>query len=395
MLEQSAEPSAPHCAAADPAREFKRVVRYALDQVLYLRDIRDECPLFPQLVQIEPTNACNLRCVHCHHHRPADGQRVYTRRMGIMAMPLYHQIIDELAPSRTAISLNVQGEPTLHPQFLDMVAYAKRQGLHTSVLTNGTRLTPELTAALLRLGLDRIVFSFDAVDRAIYESIRIKSQFEPTLRNILHFIRVNHEHGHPTHVCLSMVEQQRNRAHAAAYERYFARLPVDKVFRNPLLNLSGAAGTRGEIDLAALQRGPRAHWPICRIAWEYLTVNWDGEASPCPVDVNVVYSLGNVRGSSLHEIWNNDRMRAFRRAHLTRDYTAIERNGPLCGSCNCLWDPTYDLRAVEEHVVESIYRTAVQHAHTLMPRVPLDQDERYHDLLGEIEKLEPACEGVR
>ena len=392
--EQRANPPGQDARESKPAQEFKRLVRYYMGQTECIRRLSDEAPLFPQLILIEPTNACNLRCVHCHHHEGPGGRRGLTRSIGVMNVALFRKVIDEIAPLHTAITLNVQGEPTLHPAFVRMVAYAKQRQVHSSVLTNATRLTEGMSRALIDLGLDRIVFSFDAVEESIYESIRIRSKFKPTLSNILRFIRMNHESGHHTHVCMSMVEQQRNRAHAETYERYFNRLPVDKVFRNPLLNLSGASGTCNEIDLAQLRQGPRESWPICRVPWECLTVNWDGEVCPCPVDVNVVFSVGNVAESSLQDIWNNERMQTFRRAHLTRRHDLIESNGPLCGSCNCLWDADYDLRRFDEHAVEAIYRSAEQFAHRFKLTPSLQEDDKYKNLLAEMDKLDPVMQEV-
>lgn len=380
--------------SANAAEDFKRVVRYHIEQVRHLATITEEAAIFPQLLQIEPTNACNLRCVHCHHHKPAEGPSLFTRRRGLMDMEVYRKVIDEIAPEKTAISLNVQGEPTLHRRLLDMVAYAKKRGLEVSLLTNATRLTEELAGALIDLRLDRIVFSFDAVDKEIYEAIRVNAKFEPTLLNVLRFVQRNHECGHPTHICASMVAQQRNLHHIDAYKAYFDRLPVDNVFCSPLLTLSGISGAHKEVDVAALQRGPRETWPICRVPWEYLTVCWDGSVCACPLDVNAVFVAGNVKDQSLHEIWNNQQMRTFRRAHLTKDYGPIETNGPLCGSCNCLWDPDYDLRRFETHAVETIQRGAEQLARDLGGARPDVADEKYENLLAEMAKLGPVLQEV-
>jgi radical SAM protein with 4Fe4S-binding SPASM domain len=366
---------------------FKRIVRRYLDQVEYVRSISDESPFFPQHIHVEPTNACNLRCIHCHHHELASGRQAITRPFGVMDMGVYRNVIDEIASMKCAITLNVQGEPMLHPQFTEMVACAKSLGLFTSVLTNATKLTDALAQTLIDLKLDRIVFSFDGVDKEMYEGIRVKSQFEPTLRNVLSFIRLNHEQGHPTHVCASIIRQERTAGHLEDYKRYFNRLPVDRIFVSNLLTLSGGSGVSDEIDVGGLQQGSREAWPICRVPWENLTVNWDGEITACPLDYNVVYSIGNVKNASLREIWNGRRMRQFRQAHLKRDYRLVEENGPLCESCNCMWDPEYDLRNFRDFAVEAIYRQAVHFAHQFSEQPILDDDQKYKNLLIELEKV--------
>ena len=104
---------------------FKELVRRYLDQVEYVHNISEESPFFPQHIHIEPTNACNLRCVHCHHHEIAPGRQVVTQPFGIMDMAVYRKVIDEIAPLKCSITLDLQGEPTLHPKLTEMVAYAK------------------------------------------------------------------------------------------------------------------------------------------------------------------------------------------------------------------------------------------------------------------------------
>jgi radical SAM protein with 4Fe4S-binding SPASM domain len=370
----------------DSYGSLRRTVGRAVKMAQYSGHPGEECPYFPQLIQVEPTNACNLRCVHCHHHEGNAPSKV--RRFGMMNPEVFEKVAAEAAAHDCAVTLNVQGEPTLHPRFADMVAILKSKGVFTSVITNATRLDEALSAKLVDCGLDRIVFSFDSIDKATYEKVRVRSKFEPTLSNVLGFIRMNHERGHRTHVCMSMVFQSRTRGLADAYEKYFSRLPVDKIFLNPLLNLSGSSGSGSEeIDVSGLMSRPKEQHPVCRIPWDILTVNWDGEVCPCPVDVNLVYSVGNVKDSSLWDLWNNDRMRAYRRAHLEKDFRAIEAKGPLCSACNCRWQQDYDMSKYPDYAVEAVCRAAVHFAPSLVSQPRPGGDDKYANLLLEISGL--------
>ncbi len=131
---------------------------------------------------------------------------------------------------------------------------------------------------------------------------------------------------------------------------------------------------------------------MCRVPWENIVVNWDGEVTVCPLDYNVVFSAGNVRDALLQDIWNGERFRAFRRGHLARDYSAIEANGPLCGSCNCLWDPEYDMRGFADFATRAICRQAKQFAPQLARdgagAEGLSGDAKLKRLVQEIDKLQ-------
>lgn len=355
----------------------------ARQQAEYARQPRADSPLFPARVYIEPTNACNLRCVHCHHTALKTG--VFRRPTGLMTMDLFRRVVDELALQGSEISLNVQGEPTLHPELPAMVAYSRERGLFTSVLTNATRLTEPLAEQLLAAGLNRIVFSFDAVSAAEYESIRPPAKFAPTLLNLLRFLRANEARGHQTFVCCSVIPQQRNRDSLARYDEYFAALPVDTVFHSALLNLSGHSGIAAEAETPAA--GGRQ--PLCRVPWELLTVNWDGSISVCGLDFNVLCPVGDAGRQTLAETWNGAALRAFRRAHLAGTFTAGESATALCRDCNCRHDPEYDFRRYAEFAERDIARKTRQYAAGNGPVVP--DRAKAKRLAAEIARVEELC----
>lgn len=367
--------------------EFRQMVRRFMAMARVAEAPAATCPEPPMLIQLEPTNACNLRCTHCHHHvGNVPGRDI--RKFGMMKWDVFTTAADQIAEMGCPVTLNVQGEPTLHPRFLDMVEYLRAKDVFTSVITNATRLDEAMARRLIDVRLNRIVFSFDSIEKDVYEAVRVRSRFEPTLRNVLRFIRLNQEAGHPTHICMSMVTQELTFPGAEGYREYFGKLPVDKVFQNTLLNLSGKSGTAGEIDLEALRKGrPRSEWPICRIPWEVMTVNHDGEICPCPVDVNLRYSLGNIKDETLMSMWNNSRMQAYRMAHITKNYSAIEPVDPLCSECSCLWQEEYDLRDYAKYAVEGIHRQAIQFAPQFVAGGTGNLSEKEEFLSREIERL--------
>ncbi|MBP6919668.1 MAG: radical SAM protein [Candidatus Omnitrophica bacterium] len=374
---------------APPDNFYRQVKRY-LDQFEYIQHISDTAPFFPQHVHIEPTNLCNLRCIHCI-------QEQMKRTRGLMEWKVYKKVIDEIGPIGCAITLDVQGEPLLHPRIVDMVAYAKKSGCHVSLLTNGTRMTRALASDLIHLKLDRVVFSFEGISKTIYEKIRVRAKYDTVLRNILGFLKMNEQNGHYTHVCISAVMTDEFKKYAKRFEKNMYLLPVDKVFLNPLLTMLNEAGTAAQIDLKSLQKPlPQSKWPVCRVPWEDITVNWDGEVCLCPVDFDVRWSLGNVRNTSLRRMWNNKKSKAFRRAHLDRDYSQIEKNGTICSGCNCLWSDEYNiLKDYKEYIVQAVVRQAKHYAGYLMknnkdPR--MQSSGKYRNLMNLIKKTEHKCE---
>ena len=77
---------------------------------------------FPIHLDIESTNACNLRCPFCATTFGNWGPH----RKGLMDLSLFKKVIDEgVENGLCSIKLSLRGEPMLHPQLYEMVRYAK------------------------------------------------------------------------------------------------------------------------------------------------------------------------------------------------------------------------------------------------------------------------------
>src|SRR5262245_26368381 len=109
---------------------------------------------WPISVSIEPTTSCNLRCPEC-----PSGLRSFNRPTGMLEEGLFKSVIDQLSPTLTYLTFYFQGEPFLHPRFVDMVAYASSMGIYAATSTNAHFLSEQNCRDVVRAGLDRLVIS--------------------------------------------------------------------------------------------------------------------------------------------------------------------------------------------------------------------------------------------
>lgn len=103
-----------------------------------------EQPFRKALVQINED--CNLGCAHCF---------VSATRVG-KQMPLaevVERVIPRLASARIARVTLTGGEPTIHPDFLDIVHAFRAAGMDVGICTNATTLSAVQIAALVELGV--------------------------------------------------------------------------------------------------------------------------------------------------------------------------------------------------------------------------------------------------
>ncbi len=133
------------------------------------------------LAQIDLTNRCNLSCPVCF---------ASANQAGYVAEPSYELVFEELRALRhqhphpaTAIQFT-GGEPTIHPDFLRIVATARELGFtHIQIATNGLRLAErEFAERAAEAGLHTLYLQFDGLDEADYVRLRGRPLLETKLR---------------------------------------------------------------------------------------------------------------------------------------------------------------------------------------------------------------------
>jgi hypothetical protein len=137
------------------------------------------------LGNIDLTNRCNLTCPICFANANVTG-RVYE--------PSKEQVLDMLRLYRAEQPVSgrvVQfsgGEPTIHPDFIEIVAAAKAFGYtHIQAASNGIKFAdPDFTARAAEAGLHTIYLQFDGVDDHVYEQTRGRALLDYKLKTVEH-----------------------------------------------------------------------------------------------------------------------------------------------------------------------------------------------------------------
>ena len=128
---------------------------------------------------IEPSTRCNLRCALCPITAGLE------RPQGLMDPALFRKILDEVGPYTFTLLLWDWGEPFVNPHVYDMIAYAKSKQVKVISSTNGHLFArPEHAEALVRSGLDSIIFAIDGVTQASYERYRQGGNLETALEGV-------------------------------------------------------------------------------------------------------------------------------------------------------------------------------------------------------------------
>jgi MoaA/NifB/PqqE/SkfB family radical SAM enzyme len=111
-------------------------------------------PYRPLVAHLVVTRRCNLSCGYCTEYDDVSPP--------VPAATLRERI-DHLARLRAVFVTLTGGEPLLHPELADIVAYVRERKMTPAMNTNGFLLTRERIAALGRAGLYAMQISVDNV----------------------------------------------------------------------------------------------------------------------------------------------------------------------------------------------------------------------------------------
>ena len=131
---------------------------------------------FPFSLSIEPTTACNLACPEC-----PSGLKQFSRPTGKLDLNVHKQMLEQVKSSVFYVNYYFQGEPFLHPQFLDLIREAKLAKMYTSTSTNAHFIDKAKALEIIDSGLDRLIISVDGITQATYEQYRVNGSLSKVL----------------------------------------------------------------------------------------------------------------------------------------------------------------------------------------------------------------------
>ncbi|MBK8489832.1 MAG: SPASM domain-containing protein [Saprospirales bacterium] len=272
----------------------------------------------PVTISIEPTTACNLRCPEC-----PSGLRSFTRPVGNLRTDFFRSTIDSLYRDLTYLIFYFQGEPYIHPQFLEMVHYASKKGLYTITSTNGHFLNEENARKTIESGLDRLIISVDGTTQEVYEQYRIGGDLEVVLQGARNVVKWKKALQSATpHIVFQFLVVRPNEHQIAAVRQLAVEIGVDEVKLKTAQVYDYEAGNRLIPTIgrySRYQEGSGGVWRVknkllnhCWKLWHACVITWDGLVVPCCFDKDATHRLGDLKQQGFKEVWKGSSYRYFR-----------------------------------------------------------------------------------
>jgi MoaA/NifB/PqqE/SkfB family radical SAM enzyme len=239
------------------------------------------------------------------------------RRQGVMDMDLFKKVVDECVTlGITHLRVHNYGEPFLDKQLVDKVRYAKQRGIaEVGMISNGSLIFEDIAQGMIDAGLDAINISVDASGKEVFESTRLNLEYDVVIRNIETLVRLRKASGRVRPKLILSFVRQNNSADEQEFIDHWRKI-ADKVHITDLHNWAGTLNATSDVN-----------YPCYRM-WQTFTVLWDGRVSLCCADFDGRHILGDLRTSTIADVWNGPAYLGARRQHL-------ESGGPeICRSCD-------------------------------------------------------------
>jgi radical SAM protein with 4Fe4S-binding SPASM domain len=275
----------------------------------------------PYVFAIEPTNACNLKCPLC-----PTGLMKKGRDTGMIDMDLFYDVVDQISPFAFRVWLYNWGEPLMHKGIFEMISYLREKRLASVLSSNMTLWKEGYHEEIVKSGLEWIVMSLDGVDEESFSTYRVGGKFETAIENVRKLVEAKRRLGSDTPTIewqflmfnhnLHLLDKARELAYSSGAD-LFNPMPVN-LAESPFTGEYDRAEAENWIPMNAdinpdtYESGKPFFDQVCPWPWYTMTVNWDGGVSPCCRVTGDKWDLGNVKKSSIREVWRGEKYRQLR-----------------------------------------------------------------------------------
>lgn len=192
-----------------------------VDSILSVRDrIKTVDEIFPISVELHLTDYCNLNCEWCTDKRLRGNKAT-------LDLDVIENLFRELCGHRTGVTLEGGGEPTLHPNFKEVIEIGKKLNVDMGLISNGTK---DISEHVSKMKWVRV--SLDSSTKSEYKREKGVDCFDSVLENLK---KMSHARNPAeTFIGVGYVLTTRNKENLLELVRRLDAIGVDYIYLRPV-----------------------------------------------------------------------------------------------------------------------------------------------------------------
>lgn len=285
---------------------------------------------YPRRLVLELTNACNLNCIMC-------GRNAADFKPTVFDMDVFRGL-EPLMDTIEEVTLMGWGEPTIHPNFIEMLEIINKHSARKYFCTNGMNLK-KIKSAIFDYNVDVFAVSLDGATDETNSRIRRGSKIDQITEDLKDIVRIKKERGlkYPW-INFVFCAMQSNIRELPDLVRLASEIGIEEVkvvyltvFGEDLLgeSLWGHADLVKEVFEKAVRAGDELGIVLklphyigedeagdkfhkdCFVAWRDFFLGSDGYVRPCMS--TPIHFFEYDKNKDFMEIWNAPEYQEYRR----------------------------------------------------------------------------------
>jgi len=273
----------------------RKIVKHSRVDGCKLNQGKDATIQFPPLAELEITSICNANCIFCPR------EQIHSPHH--MSSTTWSQVLNRLKESQiNVVKLAGFGEPTLHPNFQDILIDLCRSHFEVRLNTN-LSFIHNLDIGFVLSNCTEVIASIHSLKPGIYKKLVGRDFFEQVRNNFSELIHLNRTYRRK--LTIYIVVTRHNPYSFNDFEPYLKHISlrlsgcsnrVVNIFPNDIIDIEA---NRQYNHYQAIDREA----PECGFASAACVIDCDGNYLLCTNDI--------CRRSAISTVWSNSIMEAF------------------------------------------------------------------------------------
>lgn len=300
------------------------------------------CHDFPHVYSISLGEyKCTRKCRMCPMYTEPPKENVF------ITDEIMELALDPIGDRAVSLEISAYGEPFTHPSCDDYMFLSRKKAPKAEIVfvSNGSMLNETRSEKIVDSGIDIIQISLDAGSPETYKWLTGSNAYDHVCRSLEQLMEIRDKRNAKhlkvqTHI-IGIKELEHE---FAPFVEKWSKI-VDQAVVREYGNWGGRTD-ENDVTPAKEEKVPDVRYP-CAWLWYATKIEPDGSVVKCHQhvtrDAQDPEILGNILEKSFEEIWQGEKARAGREAHLANNYDQMQ----YCADCN-VWSLFYDVWGKEK-----------------------------------------------